>query len=160
MAFQDIYETLLDDIYRYVRGQTRCDADAEDVVSDVFLRAWRSAAKYRTGSNTYRQWIFTIARNRVRSHWAALAPVSELTAGLAAEAEDEQRTDPAELRRIIAAALCQLNPEQRDVVVMRYFLGKSHAEIGATLGKREPAVRASLLRALRRLRKVIGDVEI
>jgi RNA polymerase sigma factor (sigma-70 family) len=54
-------------------------------------------------------------------------------------------------------ALRLLTDEQRRVIVLRFFSGYSHAEIASVLAKREGAVRAQLLRALRQLRKVLYD---
>jgi RNA polymerase sigma factor (sigma-70 family) len=50
-----------------------------------------------------------------------------------------------------------LTPLQRQVVVLRYFGDKSHAQIAETLGKREGAVRGLLTRALQRMRTVVRD---
>jgi RNA polymerase sigma-70 factor (ECF subfamily) len=75
------------------------------------------------------------------------------------EASDDVAVlDPAEAREAVSRALAVLTPEQREVVVLRYFNSKSHREIAQLLGKREGAVRAMLLRALRHMRKVMTDV--
>ncbi len=52
----------LDDVYRFALSLTRDEADAEDVVQDTFLRAYRSWATYAVGSDC-RRWLFTICRN-------------------------------------------------------------------------------------------------
>lgn len=158
-AFERIYTALVDDIYSYVRGQCRNDTVAEDLVANVFLKAWRSAKGYRPQSNTFRRWIFTIARNEVRDYWRAsqrTLPMVEfdLSEGLQPEAE----TDHAETNRLVQQALATLTEEQRQVVVLRYFGNKTHDEIATILGKREGAVRALLMRALRQMRKVMSDV--
>ncbi|MCC7089297.1 MAG: RNA polymerase sigma factor, partial [Dehalococcoidia bacterium] len=70
-AFERIYNLLVDDLYSYIRGQTRNETVAEDLVANVFLKAWRSAKGYRPSSHTFRRWIFTIARNEVRDYWRA-----------------------------------------------------------------------------------------
>ena len=65
--------------------------------------------------------------------------------------------DPEEARREVTKAMAILTEEQRQVVVLRYFSNKSHEEIAGIMGKREGAVRALLLRALRRMRKSMAD---
>ena len=158
LAFERIYGLLVDDLYGYVRGQCDDDPTAEDLLAEVFLRAWRSASRYRGGSRRYRRWIFAIAHNLVRDHWRArrrdlpLLDVASVHAEAAAEAatgEDEERR----LKRAIAA----LTDEQRQVVALRYYSNMSHRDIAAIMGKREGAVRALLVRALRRMRKVMSD---
>ncbi len=158
-AFERIYHLLADDLYAFVRVQCHDETVAEDLVANTFLKAWRSAKRYRPGSEHFRQWIFAIARNEVRDHWRtsrSTVPISEL---------DLEGPDPGGIqdgerlaaRAVVAQALDVLTEEQRQVVVLRYFNNKSHAEIAAIMGKREGAVRALLLRAMRHMRKVMAD---
>lgn len=158
-AFERIYNLLVDDLYSYIRGQCRNETVAEDLVANVFLKAWRSAKGYRPSSHTFRRWIFTIARNEVRDYWRAsqrTLPMVEFD--ISDERHLEIEADPVETRRLVQQALATLTDEQRQVVVLRYFSNKSHEEIATILGKREGAVRAQLMRALRQMRKVMGDV--
>ena len=67
------------------------------------------------------------------------------------------KEEQVEALTIEVARLDRVTPEQREVVVLRYFSELSHAEIGRVLGKREGAVRAQLLRALRQMRKVMNN---
>jgi len=156
-AFELLYQRSVSDLYAYVRAHCRGEAEAEDIVANVYLNVWRSAKKYRLGSGQFRRWLFAIARNEVRDYWRARrgAP-SELPLELASQTARSTRGDPV-LRHTVERALEVLTPEQRDVVVLRFYGGKSHHEIAELLGKREGAVRALLLRALRRMRKVVED---
>lgn len=159
LAFERIYSLLVDELYAYVRGQCHDDTAAEDVISNVFLKAWRSARRYRAGSDQFRHWIFAIARNELRDHWRANRRTLELhDYDVTDETSANGLGDPADARRLVHRALAALTEEQRQVVVLRYFDNRTHEEIAAILGKREGAVRALLLRALRRMRKVMSDV--
>ncbi len=156
-AFEQIYLLLVDDIYAFVRGHCREAATAEDIVATVFMHAWRSAKAYHSGSQQFRRWIFTIARNELRTHWrrsAASPPFQPID-----ERYPESRADAGELnaRVVVHEALTTLTDEQRNVVVLRYFDNRSHEEIAALVGKREGAVRALLMRALHRMRGVLLD---
>lgn len=157
LAFEQVYNLLVDDLYGYVRGLCRDDATAEDVTAEVFFKAWRSAPSYRPGSNTYRRWLFTIARNEVRDYWRsrqATVPIDsdlhDAAAGAPPEASDT-------LDGLVERGLGSLTEAQRQVVVLRYYRNKSFEEIASLMGKREGAVRAQLMRALNRMRKVVGD---
>jgi RNA polymerase sigma-70 factor (ECF subfamily) len=146
----------VDHLYGYVRGHVRSDDAAEDVVAQVFLNAWRSIRRYRTGSGMLRRWMVGIARNEVRDYWKqAAVPVAPLPAELPMEPPDVE--NPEEWHRLVTEALAVLTPEQRDVVVLRYFQNLPFAAIATILNKREGAVRATLFRALRRMKKVISD---
>jgi RNA polymerase sigma-70 factor (ECF subfamily) len=61
-AFEQEALPWLDDVYRFALSMTRDEADAEDVVQDTFLRAYRSWSTYAVGSDC-RRWLFTICRN-------------------------------------------------------------------------------------------------
>lgn len=156
-AFEQIYVHMVDELHTYVRGQCRDSVLAEDIVSNVFLAAWRSAGAYRQGSRQFRRWIFGIARNEVRDYWRRReSALPMLDVDLFDRAED-RLASPDHLVEAIEHAMAGLTDEQRQVVVLRYFGNKSHEEIAATLGKREGAVRAQLMRALRQMRKVMID---
>ena len=131
---------------------------AEDLVANAFLKAWRAAPGYRAGSDRFRRWIFTIARNELRDYWRSNQRTLPF---LDRDVEDESATaEPglsAELRVHVERAMQILTDDQRQVVVLRYFNNKSHEEIGRILGKREGAVRSTLLRALRHMQKVMLD---
>ncbi len=61
-AFSALALTALDDVYRFARSLTRDEADAEDVVQEAYLRAFRSWHTFQPGTDV-RRWLFTIARN-------------------------------------------------------------------------------------------------
>jgi RNA polymerase sigma-70 factor (ECF subfamily) len=61
-AFSALALTALDDVYRFARSLTRDEVDAEDVVQETYLRAFRSWHTFQTGTDV-RRWLFTIARN-------------------------------------------------------------------------------------------------
>jgi RNA polymerase sigma-70 factor, ECF subfamily len=157
-AFEQIYCILADELYGYIRAQCR-DADAaEDIVANVFLKAWRSARAYRSGSDRFRHWIFAIARNELRDYWRTLPRTVSLLDLDFEDPVDDQGSDRLEAaRREVGLALAAVTPEQRQVVVLRYFGGKTYQEIAAIMDKREGAVRALNLRALRHMRKVVHD---
>lgn len=154
-AFEQLYLALVEDVYAYVRPNCAEPGTAEDIVANVFLRAWRSSGSYRCGSLQFRHWLFGITRNEVRAHWKQYHPSLPI---LDRDFRDDGYEGSAErARAVVAAALARLTEEQRQVVVLRYFESRSHEEIAAMLGKREGAVRAQLMRAMRRLREVLGD---
>lgn len=60
--FSDAAIAAMDDVYRFARSLTRDPSDAEDVVQDTYLRAFRSWHTFQPGTDI-RRWLFTIARN-------------------------------------------------------------------------------------------------
>ncbi len=156
-SFEAIYQCLVDDLSAYVRVELHDDADAEDVTANTFLRAWRYAGAYRAGTGSYRRWIFGIARNEVRDYrrqTGSRRRVELRDENVAAALE--QNGPPASVEIDLLPALRKLTGDQRAVVVLRYFRGKSPREIAEVLGKREGSVRALQHRALAQLRKAVG----
>lgn len=157
-AFEVIYGQLADDLFLFIRSQCRGDLVAEDLLANVFLKAWRFAARYRPHSNTYRQWLFAISRNEVRDYWRESEPTIRL-----GDIDLPEPSDPRDAREsegamiVVAKALENLTVLQREVVILRYFGEKSHAEIAEALGKREGAVRGLLTRAMQQMRKAMLD---
>jgi RNA polymerase sigma-70 factor, ECF subfamily len=156
-AFGQIYSHLSNELHAYLRSQCHDDGAVEDLLANVFLKAWRSIHTYRAGSLHFRRWVYGIARNEVRDHWRTAdrtvpLPVFDLAEDPAVVSE----LDPEDVRRMIAGAMATLTPDQRQVVLLRYFGEKSHEEIAAIMGKGEGAVRALLLRALRRMRRTMA----
>ena len=155
-AFELVYQGLVDELYSYVRGQCRSETDAEDIVASVFFKAWRSANRYRLGSQSFRPWMYGIARNEVRNHWRLSdESLPLLDTDIAAPAGET--FDDASAPAVLARAMGTLTPEQREVVVLRYFSEKTHSEIALIMGKREGSVRSLLHRALQRMRKAMLD---
>lgn len=160
-SFERIYTLLADDLYAYVCGKVQDGTVAEDLIANTFLKAWRSAGRYRSGTDGFRRWIFGIARNEVRDYWRTNHHFLELhDHDVTDESGSEPEGDVEGARRLVHRALATLTEDQRQVVVLRYFDNKSHEEIATMLGKREGAVRALLLRALRRMRKVMDDAAL
>jgi RNA polymerase sigma-70 factor (ECF subfamily) len=157
VAFEQIYNVLVDDLYAYVRGQCRNETVAEDIVANVFLKAWRSARSYRPGSGTFQSWMFTIARNELRDYWRTSQRTLPMLDFDFSDEDEPAPMDPKEAQAAVSRAMESLTDDQRQVVVLRYFGNKSHEEIAAIMGKREGAVRALLMRAMRQMRKVMGD---
>lgn len=158
VAFEQIFERTSGELYRFARSLSGNHAVAEDIVAATYLRAWQSARSYRAGTNNYRRWLLAIARNQIYDHSRAnneTVPLSEMDFA-APEVSDRERT-ASEVRSELDRLLATITPDQREVVVLRYIDNKSHEEIGRLLGKREGAVRAQLLRALRHMRTAVRD---
>jgi RNA polymerase sigma-70 factor (ECF subfamily) len=158
VAFEQIYNILADELFAYICGQCHNETVAEDILANVFLKAWRSINRYHAGSDRFRRWIFAIARNEVRDYWrTSRRTLPFLDIDITDESDPTPDRDPEEAREQVAKAMSILTDEQRQVVVLRYFSNKSHEEIAGIMGKREGAVRALLLRALRRMRKSMPE---
>lgn len=147
-------------------------ADAEDIGQQVFLRVWKSAARYQPTAK-FTTWLYTITRNLVfnelrrRKHRPTVGFDTESFDGSAARAgfarlEDPQAPAPdatllhAELQEAVSLAIAQLPETQRMAVVLRRYEELSYEEIAGVLSLSVPAVKSLLFRARSLLREKLA----
>jgi len=122
----------------------RDEAEAEEVVGDVFVQVWRHIDQHDGGRGPLVPWILSIARNRSldvlrrrRRWWRKSVHLEQTHAAEASEiapaAPHEAAVPGWPLHREVHAALAALSEDQRRVVVLSYFEGLSHREIARRL---------------------------
>jgi RNA polymerase sigma-70 factor, ECF subfamily len=129
--------------------------EAEDLLHDVFLEAWRCAKDFDPKRGRVRTWLAIRMRSRALDHQKS-ARVSRNAgdAGLEVVPDDSERSSPDHAR--VRAALGQLNAEQRRVVELAYFDGLSCSEIAAKISIPVGTVKSRLAAGLNRLREGMG----
>jgi RNA polymerase sigma factor (sigma-70 family) len=132
-------------------------ADAEEVVQDAFVKAYRARGRFRSGA-PFRPWLLAIVANEARNRRRATGRRAQLSLQLAEERPSGGAAPSPEVallareeRAELLAALDRLGEEQRAAIACRYFLGLSEAETAAVLGCRPGTVKSRLSRALARL---------
>jgi RNA polymerase sigma-70 factor (ECF subfamily) len=132
-------------------------ADAEEVVQDAFVKAYRARGRFRSGA-PFRPWLLAIVANEARNRRRATGRRAQLSLQLAEERPSGGAAPSPEVallareeRAELLAAVDRLGEEQQAVVACRYFLGLSEAETAAVLGCRPGTVKSRLSRALARL---------
>jgi RNA polymerase sigma-70 factor (ECF subfamily) len=138
---------------------------AEDLTGDVFKSAIEGLPRFRGPVEALGGWLFRIAHHdlsdfrRKQTRSPNIAPLDELLdeAALAVGADDPEQLA---IQRIqgdrVLAALRQLSPEQREVLLLRMAAGLTAPEVAATLGKTTGAVKSLQHRGLARLARVLG----
>jgi RNA polymerase sigma-70 factor (ECF subfamily) len=162
-AFGLLYDRHVDAIYRYVYYRVRDDAEAEDLTSDVFMRALKAMPRYEP-RQAFLAWLYRIARNAVIDR--ARRGKRQVSYEDALEhPTPDQIVDPDDLllqgaeSSALRAALTKLTPLQQEVVVLRFLEGFSTQEIAKIVGKREGTVRGIQFRAIGALRQLIPSRE-
>lgn len=158
--FEERVLPLMDDAYTLARYLLRDEHDAQDVVQESYLRAWRYFGSFRGGDE--RAWLLTIVRNccyswRQTRRDAQLVAYDEDTHGN--DRSDRYATDAAAIgeseRGVLSSALEALAPEFREVVVLRELEGCSYQEIARVTGVPIGTVMSRLARARERLRRAL-----
>ena len=133
-------------VYRFLRRLLRDGAAAEDLTQEAFLRAMNGA--YQSNGHE-RAWIFQIARNLARDHARATSrrPATVPFADATGPGPDHT------LALALDTALAGLEPDDREVFLLKEVAGLSYAEIATTCGLTPDAVRSRLHRTRLVLRK-------
>ena len=138
-------------------------AEAEDVIHDVFLEAWRHAADYDQARGSVKSWLLLRTRSRSldlqKSSRVSKQASSFGDAWLADLADPTRDTaagaDQTRIRQVLAA----LPPEQREVLLLGYFEGLSSSEIAERVAVPLGTVKSRVAAALSALRSALSDSE-
>ena len=147
-----LYEKYAPDVFRFALYLSGNRADAEDIVSETFVRVWTSAETVRT--ETVKGLLFTIARYlflKQLKHNARRAELPEAIADPAPRVDTwlEQRDETAAVFRAIE----NLPETDRAALVMRAFDGLAYSEIARVLGISEVSAKVKVHRARAALMK-------
>jgi len=157
-ALYDRYASLMLGLSRrIVLGQS----EAEDIVHDVFVEAWRRAADYDEKRGSVKAWLLLRTRSRAIDFRKSAGVSRTVPTGdadwLAALADpralDAEAPDRARLRHLLSA----LGEDQRQVLFLGYFEGLSSSEIATHLGIPLGTVKSRVAAALSALRSALAD---
>ena len=153
-ALQALYARHSVKIFRFVVRLLRDEGRAEDIVSEVFIDVWKSAAHFEARS-AVGTWLLTIARNKAISQMRRTRDQEldeDYAGGIADESDDpevvlQKQGKSGQLRACIA----QLSPEHREVIDLVYYHDKSVEEVAAIVGIPEGTVKTRMFHARKRL---------
>lgn len=155
-----LYDVYYDKIARYIFVRVGDYQEAEDLASEVFLKALGALDSYQERGLPMQAWLFKIAHNLVVDHLRKMSkqkavPFDGVRAFNAAS-PDEVAESRLQVERL-GKALKRLSTAQREVIGLRFFGGLTSIETGKILGKRPGAVREMQSMALRSLRKALDE---
>ena len=162
-AFGLLYDRHVEAIYRYVYYRVRDDVEAEDLTSDVFMRALKAMPRYEP-RQAFLAWLYRIARNAVIDRARRGNRQVSFEDALEHPGVDQIVEPDTEILAhsdsvTLRGALAKLTPLQQEVVVLRYLEGYSTQEVARIVGKREGTVRGIQFRAIGALRQLIPSRE-
>ena len=166
MTFEQIVAEHEQNLYRFARRIMRNHEDAEEVVQDTWVRAYRAMTSI-SGSQpreaTLKGWLFTItlnvARNRLREKRLAFVSLDSSDALALAATVADSASLPESIYEVhvgidrIKQAIGHLPPRLRSAAHLRFLSGKSHREIAGLFSQPVGTVKSQIHRAARILRQ-------
>jgi RNA polymerase sigma-70 factor, ECF subfamily len=153
-------------LHRYVARRLGA-GQAEDIVAEVFLTAFRQRDRYQHSQPDARPWLYGIATNLIGRHRRAEVRLYRALARTGADPVSEPFTDRVEDRvtaagtaRPLAAALARLPAAHRDTLLLVAWGDLTYEQTATSLGVPVGTVRSRISRARARLRKALADQDI
>ncbi len=163
-AFSELYKKYVTRLYRYIFFKVSSSADAEELVSSVFLKLWGHIKDGNKISNL-RSFLYKIARNSVVDYYRARNGQNQNTVSLEEIAEtysqseaslDDQIDTRAKLSEI-KSFLGRLKGEYKEVIILKYVEGLSSKEIALILNKSQASTRVHIHRAVKSLKQLMDQ---
>jgi len=153
------------ELYRFALRQLGDEITAQDVVQEVFLRAWRAADRFDPELASLRVWLFAIARNVLIDELrrAARRPVPMAPSdngNLVNQPAGLSFDDQVMQSWLVEDALRRIGPEHRAVLVETYLRGRPYAEVAAEQGIPVGTLRSRLFYGLKALRVVMDEMGV
>ncbi len=166
-GFKVLVERYSQLVFRLAYRMTGSESEAEDVVQETFLRAYRSLSSY-DGRSSFSTWLYRIATNFTLDLIAKRNRRSEQQPPVFDDEEDRQWDVPStspgpdriaassQIQRRLRIAMTQLSAQERTAFVLRHFEELSIEEVSDSLGIGPGAARHCIFRAVQKLRRSLA----
>jgi len=168
-AFRVLVERHSRNIFKAVYRMTNNQEDADEIVQETFLRAYKSLERFQERSSFY-TWVYRIAMNRTLDFLSVKKPKQTVQISDSPDPEQgevqlasdspgpERALLSAELKSSIAKAMLLLTPTEKVAFTLRHMEGRSIEDVSEALGVRNVAARNTVFRAVKKLRIALGPM--
>jgi RNA polymerase sigma-70 factor (ECF subfamily) len=163
-AFRVLVERHSRPLFRLAFRMTGNQQDAEDVVQESFLRAWRQLGKFDERAS-FGTWLYRIATNcsldamRGRKRRSDVSGTEDPALALpSGDPTPERVAMGGEVRERVAEVMSDLSASERTAFVLRHFEGMRIEDVGRVLGCQPSAAKHSVFRAVQKLRRALGPL--
>jgi RNA polymerase sigma-70 factor, ECF subfamily len=164
-ALVQLFETHYERVARYIAVRIGSIDEAEDLASEVFVRALKAIDSYRDTGAPMEAWLFKIARNSVIDHLRdrqRRPRPAELNEGVATmerrDANPDEQMEYTEDVNSLNQAMERLSEAQRQVLALRFGAEMTSEEVAQVVGKKAGAVREMQSAAISKLRQIMQAV--
>jgi RNA polymerase sigma-70 factor (ECF subfamily) len=159
-ALEELYDRHNPLLYSLVLRIVRQVPDAEEVLQEIWVQAWKLAGAYDPARGSVGAWLVTLARSRAIDRYRSMASRQRAETGGEPDPprmldEPAGRAAQSQLRERVNAALAGLAPQQRLSLELAYFSGLSQSEIALHLGAPLGTVKSWIRQGLSRLRELV-----
>lgn len=160
-AFSEIFDRHYDSIHDYLARRLPGGL-AEEVAAETFLIAFERRANYRSEYPSARPWLFGIATNLLGRHRRderrRMVAYQRALTGLSEDSTEDAaaRADATMMRSALATAIAELEPGDRDALLLQALAELTYREIAVALGVPEGTVKSRLHRARQQLAEALA----
>ena len=155
MDKEKIYRDYHGKVFGYVRSKINSVEDAEDLAADVFLKVYEKLDSFDESRASLSTWIYTITRNTLTDYFRTRKVFSEIPEALEDGSSLENDVCRVEMLEILAKALEALDGRERDIIILRFWSGRTLKEITAQMGISYAYGKVLQNKAFEKLRKLL-----
>lgn len=153
---EEVYCRYRDKVRQYISARVTNRSDAEDLVSETFLKVYEKFDSFDESRSSLSTWIYIITRNTVIDHFRRNHIHTELSESLPGEACVEESIFREEALKTLAQALRRLDQRSRDLIILKYYKRMTLKDIASRLGISYAYVKILHKDALHRLRAFLN----
>lgn len=161
-AFSALYDEFAQRIYAFIRIKVSATEQAEDILQEVFLKAWKGCKALTLEDLNFSAWLYKVASNTINDYYRKNYREPQ-TVSIEEAAEVAGQDDPAHNasrgfeKLLVRETVEQLPPHFKEVVELRFFQDFSVAETAKIMGKNSVTVRVWQHRAMKRLEQLFKE---
>lgn len=158
-AFEILYERYFEKIYAFIVRRVGAREIAEDLVSNIFLKAFASRTRF-VWRASFKSWLYQIASNTLIDHYRSHKPIvsfdPEIHTEQSIQPSINQEIDNARLRDVLNAVLSKLDSRTQTVIQLKFFGEFDHQEIANMMNLSANHVGVLLYRGLKKCHELIS----
>lgn len=164
MNFEQVYNAYFKRIYSYIRARITDEAQADDIACNVWQKVFEKQSSFDESKGNIEQWLFTIARNQVNSHFRLyyiknfFSMTDKEDVFSSKEKQPLDKLDEEEDLKQLSAALAALNQKERDLISLKFFSSLNNRKIAKITSLSESNVGTIINRAVNKIKTILEDL--
>lgn len=153
---REIYRDYHGKVFGYIISKVNDTVTAEDLTSDIFVKIYEKLDSFDETKASLSTWIYTIARNTLTDHYRTRKLYEEIPETVPDGSSVEEEVCSGEMLEALARALKTLDERERDIIILRFYSGKTLKDIAAQMNISYAYVKVLQNKALDRLKKYLS----